>query len=526
MKTSPIGPFAGLSNRRPDHALFSEDRGFFLAVAENVDLTKAGDLVVRKIPDLIQAMTAPHSLFDGLMVRESSLYAVTLPSYAETFKRLLSSNSPMSYAAINGSTYFSNGTDSGWVDSDGTVRPLGLPTPASPTVTGISGTLFAGKYQVCISYANSTTGEEGGISPSTMQELATNGALRIALPGATDGATHVKVYVSPINGGVPLLQTTVEASTTSVDLTSFSFSGRESAQRIEAPLPAGSRIFEFNGRLCSANGNDLFIGLPYRHGYYLPLSGRIHFPAPISVAIGNQSGIFVAADKTYFIAGGDPSNAEGLRDVLPYGAIPGTEFVLPHKENIVVGWMSTKGFVLAGSDGSVSAVSADEVDVVLPVRGVSAVIENDGRRRVYSCGYVLHLDAGNAVTTYSDDYAITSVSGSYATMVDGVYSLDSDNSADWRISLGRHNFGSELLNSMPAAYVGSAGDRPIQMRVTSRQGTFGYKARTKSSNIQQHRIDPGKGLRDNWFEIELFNTGSDDRIATVSFATPASTRRI
>ena len=526
MKTSKIGPFAGLSNRRPDHALFSEERGYFLPVAENVDLTKAGDLVVRKIPELIQAMTAPHSLFGRLMVRSGSLYAITLPSYAETFKRLLSSNDPMSYASINGSTYFSNGTDSGRIDADGTVRPWGLPTPTAPTVTGIAGTLFAGKYQVCVSYANSTTGEEGGVSPSTMLELSTDGALRVTLPGATDGATHVKVYASPVNGGAPLLQTTVTANTAFVDLSAISFSGRESAQRIEAPLPAGSRIFDFNGCLCSVSGSTLYVGIPYRPGYYLPLSGRIHFPAAISVAIGNQSGIFVAADKTYFIAGGDPANAEALRDVLPYGAVTGTEFTLPHQENIVVGWMGNKGFVLAGSDGSVNDVSSDEVDVSLPVRGVSVVLENDGRRRVYSCGYVLHLDAGNAVTTYSSDYAITSASDGYATMTDGLYLLAGQNPAAWRGSLGRHDFGSEALKSMPAVYVGAAGSRPVQVRVTSRQGSFSYKARTKSSDIQQHRIDPGKGLRDNWFQIELFNSGSDDRIATVSFATPASTRRV
>lgn len=525
MKSSPIGPFAGINNRRQDYALFDKERGFFLRAAENVDLTADGALVVRRAPELIQAMSAPHSLFRRLLVRAGSLYAITLPSYAETFKRLLASNAPMSYAEINGSTYFSNGVDSGRIDADGTVRPWGLPTPAAPTVTGISGTLFAGKYQVRVSYSNSVTGEEGGVSPATSAELSAAGALRVALPAATEGATHVNVYVSSVNGGVEMLQATVAAGTATVDVTAITANKREASQRIEAPLPAGSRVFEFNGRLCSVDGSTLYVGLPYRPGYYLPLSGHIHFPAAISVAIGNQSGIFVAADKTYFIAGGDPESAEVVRDVLPYGAVPGTEFAMP--DDVVVGWMGAKGFVMAAPDGSAKAVTADDVDVTLPARGVSFVMDSDGRDRVFSCGYVLHLERGG-VTTYSSDYAITSASDGYATMADGLYRIEGDAPASaWRIHLGKHKFGSDALKHVPAVYVGASGGRYIQLRVTTpRQGAFSYRARSKSADIQIHRIDPGKGLKDNWFELELFNQDSDDVIASVSFATENSTRRI
>lgn len=527
MKTTEIGPFAGINNRRPDYALFDKDRGFFLRSAENVDLTDSGTLIVRREPQLIQAMSSPHSLFRRLMVRASSLYLITLPSYAETFKRLLSSNAPMSYAEINGSTYFSNGTDSGRVDADGTVRPWGLPTPMAPTVTGISGALFAGKYSVRVSYSNSATGEEGGISPATSFDLSTAGALRVSLPATTDGATHANVYVSSVNGGIELHQIAVTTGTASVDITAIAGNKREASQRIEAPLPAGTRIFEFNGRLCSVGDKVLYIGLPYRPGYYLPLAGRVPFPESISIAIGNQSGIFVASDKTYFIAGGDPDSAEAVREVLPYGAVPGTEFVLPNKENIVVGWMGSNGFVLATSDGGVTAVTENDVDVILPERGVSVALESHGRHRVYSCGYVLHMNR-SGLTTYTG-FEFTSFSGDdYGTKADGVYRIEGEGPADaWRIGLGRHDFGSAAIKTIPAVYVGASGDRPIQLRITTeRQGSFSYKARTKSAGLKIHRIDPGKGLRDNWHELELFNQSSDDEIASVSVATAASKMRI
>lgn len=528
MKTTKIGPFAGISNRRPTYALIDEDKGFFVPSANNVYLTNAGTFVVRREPELIQAMSAPHSLFRGLMVRGGSLYSVTLPTYAETFKKVLSNNSPMSYAEINGSVYYSNGTDSGRIDQAGVVRPWGLPTPSSPTLSVISGSLLVGKYNIAISYSNEDTGEEGGVSSWATYDLASAGAIRVQLPGATDGATHVNIYASSVNGSDLTLQSTVAASTTSADITAITHNKREISQRVEQPLPAGSRIFEFNGCLCSVNGKELYVGLPYRHGYYLPLSGRVSFPENISIATGNQSGIYVAADKTYLLAGNDPSNSDLVNDVLPYGAIAGTEFTLTNEENIIVGWMGEKGFVLASSDGSVKAVTDDEVSVSgLPSRGVSIVFESDNLYRVYSCGYCMNLRS-SGMTTFTG-YDITSYSNGYVTKSDGVYLAEGSLPApNYIINLGKNNFGSEELKHIPSIYIGASSGDKIGLRITTRrQGAYEYLSRSYSEELGMHRIDPGRGLKDSWFELELF---SDDpsfaEIASISFNAPKSTRRI
>lgn len=522
MDTKPFGPFLGINNRLPDFSLATKD-GYWLRAADNIEITNAGTVQRRKVPVLAQAMTGAHSLFGDMYIRASVLYRATFSPFAETLVKVLASNDRMSYCVINGDTYYSNGTDFGRVAADGSVYPWALSTPSSPTVAPITGALFKGKYQVAVSYANATTGEEGGVSASTNYELSAVGGLRITLPAATIGATHINVYVSTVNGSIPMLQTTVAAGTTTVDVTAHA-TGRESNQRYEAPLPAGTRLFEFNGRLCSAKGKDLFYSLPYRHGYYIPAEGRITFPEDVSIAIGNQSGVFVAADKTYFFSGQDLGAVDVVRDLLPYGAVPGTEFAIPN--NTTVGWFGEKGVVLATPDGQAAAVMADNIDLTPPASGFSIVLETRGYRRVVSCGWCLNLET-KAATTYSD-WNITSASGAYGTKADGIYTLEGEGKVDAYVDLGKVNFGAENLKHLPACYATVASGEPVVLRVTTpAEDEYDYPARGCDEALRVQRIDPGRGLRENYYGLKLMNTeGSDFTLASVSFAPVASGRRI
>lgn len=523
MQTLPLGPFLGINNRLPDFALNVKDKGSYLRAADNVEVTNAGNVVRRKAPVLLQAMTAPHSLYGSFFVRASVLYKAAFAPYSETLVKVLSSNDLMSYAVINGDTYYSNGTDSGRISAAGTYYPWALPTPAAPTVTPTTGTLFKGWYQVAVGYVNSVTGEEGGVSASTNYHLTADGGLLITLPAATTGATHINVYVSTVNGSIPMLQTTVATGTASVTINTHTL-GRESNQRYEAPLPAGTRLFVHNGRLCSVKGKDLFYSLPYRPGYYLPAENRIPFPEDVSIAVPNQGGVYVASDKTYFFAGQDLGAVEVVRDVLPYGAVPGTEFSVPNKT--LAGWFGEKGVVLATPDGQVEAVMSDNIDLTPPDSGFSVVLETRGYRRVVSCGWCLNLDS-LAATTYSD-WGITSASGGYGTKADGIYTLEGEGTVDAFVDLGRQNFGAENLKHMPACYLSVASPEPMMLRVTTPSGDeYDYLARSSDENLVVQRVDVGKGLRENYYGLKVYNTeGSDFTLASVSFAPVASGRRI
>lgn len=525
MKTLPKGPFLGINNRLPAYALHKEKVGDFLRGAVNVDVDNAGSLRRRRAATLVQALVAPHSLHmtsdtTGYMVRGSSIYAITLPAYSETLFKVLTSNNPVSWLELAGHLYYSNGVDSGRISS-GVWYPWALPTPTAPSVSSIAGGLGNGAYQVVVSYCNSATGEEGGVSPATRHSLATIGGLRVTLPGATPGATHINVYVSTVNGSVPLLAATVTAGTPTVDL-AVPATGREANERFEAPLPAGTQLFEFNGCLCSVNGSDVFEGIPYRHGYYLKTEGRIPFPAAVSNAVPAENGVYVVADKTYWLQGAVMTKAEIVKDVLPYGGVPGTAFVMD-KDAHQVGWFSRDGIVLADTMGQVKALMADNVALTAPASGVSALFSDGGYNRVVSCGWCLNLDT-MAATRYTG-YDFDSISRGYATKPDGIYALAGAGKVAWTIDLGKDNFGTEAIKTMPAAYLGYASDEPISLRVQTTEHDYTYSARSCSSDLQIHRVDPGKGLSANWFDLSLVGE-YDFTLATVSFAPVASNRRI
>jgi len=525
MKTIKLGPFLGINNQLPDFEL-SAETGRFLRSADNVNITDRGNITRRKAYSLVQSLSAPHSLFNGYLVRGSALYAVTLPGYSETLVKVLTSNARMSYCEFAGDVYYSNGTDSGRIASSGAIYPWGLPTPAAPSASSIAGALFAGKYQVSVSYSNSVTGEEGGVSARTVHTLPAVGGIRVSVPGSTAGATHANVYVSTVNGSIPLLAATVALGTATVDITSDA-TGRDASSRREEPLPAGTRIFMFNGRLCSVNGKTLYYGVPHRPGYMQADTvedGRIEFSENISVAIGNQMGLYVATDKTYFFQGTDLGAVELVRDALPHGAVPGTEFELPHKP--VVGWFGPYGFVLADTQGQCEIPMEKSVDLTPPASGVSAVFETLGLRRVVSCGWCMNLGSG-AATTYSD-FDFTSISDGYGTKSDGIYLLESSGKVDAVVGLGKENFGTENETRVPYAYLGCTSDAPLELGVTTPDDEdLRYVARSCGDTMDVHRVDLGKGLRANWLDLTIRNTdGSDFTLATVSFAPVASGRRI
>lgn len=531
MKTTPIGPFLGINNRLPDYALRKNTAtvsGNYLSVAENVDIDNAGRLRRREADDLVQAMTAPHSMFGEYLVRASAMYQVTFEPYTETLVKTLSSNARMSWHEEGLDLFYSNGTDSGRI-SQGQFYALGMATPAAPTVSSIAGTMLAGTYQVAVSFYNNTTGEEGGVSPSNNPELVSAGGLRVTLPSAPASATHINVYVSTVNGSVPMLSGSYAAGTTYADFTATPAAMREANTRFEAPLPAG-RLFFSNGRLCSFKDNIVYIGQPYRYGYYDIVSGWAQFKDDVTVCVANQLGTYVATTANTYWVPGDLGNVQDtLREPFPFGAVLGTEWRHPATSD--VGWFSENGFIVANTQGEAVPVTFDVLDVeVVPDEGCSNVRWTKGYVRVYSCGHCLNLE-NNYVTQYVD-YDFTSFAGDYGTKIDGIYNLTQSKPVNAKIGLGKQDFKTEDLKHLPAIYLGGTSDAPLEMQVVwpDAKGVlqdYTYPARNCGADTRVQRVDVGKGARSNWFDLTVYNQiGSDFTLATVSFSPLASGRKI
>ena len=539
MNTQALGPFLGVNNRLPASALHVPKVGDWLRSADNVEITNAGTIVRRKVASLIQAMTGAHSLHmmdgaNGYLVRDAVLYKVTLPTYSETLVKVLSVNDSMSYADIAGMLYASNGTDIGRISGGSWITAL--PTPIEPTATTIGGWLEPGMYQVAVSYvrlSGSNLIEEGGVSAAHQITLTTQGGIRVNLPDSVAGATHINVYLTQANGEITYLAGFVPVGTPILDLISLP-TGREApirfdsngAKQIEAPLPPGE-LFTSLGRLCSIVGNSVYVGIPFRPGYYLPIEGAIHFTSPVSVAIENQNGTYICADKTYWIPGDLLASQERMVHALPYGAVQGTAFRHPDKP--LVGWFGANGIVLADPAGQCVALTEEAITVTAPDSGIATVIKGD-YTRVVSCGWSTNLD-NKAATTVSD-WGFTSTSGGYGTKADGIYRLDGTGNVAWSIGLGKKNLGTETFKHLPAVYAGMAAESPMELTVNyvderGEAQEYTYASRDYAAELQMQRFDTGKGIRSNWFDLSLSNSdGADFTLASISFAPAASTRRI
>jgi hypothetical protein len=168
----------------------------------------------------------------------------------------------------------------------------------------------------------------------------------------------------------------------------------------------------------------------------------------------------------------------------------------------------------------------DSIGLTPPAFGAALVLQTDGYARVVSCGWCLNL--GNNAATRYEGVEITSASRGYVTLADGLYALDGVGTVDAHVDLGKEDFGSENMKALPACYLGVTSDTPMEMRVsTPEHEDYRYEARSSAENIRIQRVDPGRGLMSNWYDLSIYNTeGSDFTLASVSFAPAASGRRI
>lgn len=548
MKTAKLGPFvSGMNTRAADYALPKNQYGAQVACRDalNLDVLDSGHLRTRDEASLVQAFAGAHSGWsDGtrsLLVRSSALYRVTgFAPYAETLIKVLTNDNPMTYAAVNGEVWLSNGTDFGRLSAGNVWSDHAMPSPAAPTLAATTGSLPAGKYQVALCYSKAD-GEEGGQSPSATIELASTGGITVPLPAALAGASHIRVFCSSVNGTEVYLHSTVAVGTASVTLTTPA-TGRTGRSGWLTTLPPGRLVYG-NGRLFSFSGSAVYWSEPFALGLYNPVKNFALFPQAVTVVAPNQNGTYICADKTYWFAGADIDKPEIIRDVLPYGAALGSQFAHPSKP--IVGWYGSNGVVVGDSNGEVKAVQEEHVAADSATSAASCVREVDGLEHVVvvlngtvtknplsrlasaASSYSVNLNNG-ASSRYdlTHNTMFLAHDGNYYTLhSDGIYRLVDATTTEWVVDIGKLDFGSQQLKHVSNAYVGAASEDKVSLVVGVEGSEYTYAARSSSAELQQQRFDTGKGLRANWFNMTLTGSGAVE-IADFNVPVAATTRRI
>ena len=258
---------------------------------------------------------------------------------------------------------------------DGSVlRPWGVPTVFSqpvPTITG--GGLSVGTYQAAVTIVNAQ-GEEGGTTSPIQITVQDGQGLAFAPPGLAPGEKY-RLYVSPNAAETLYLQ--YEGTEAYTVTTLRDDTARLDNLNLIAPQ-GGDQIATFNGLILLADGDILWHTLPFRPHLLDRSNSFFQYSAPITVVVPVQTGVFVCADKTYFLtaAGTDQLSQTKCAD---YGAVAGTAAVLPDGRAM---WMTPYGLAIGAIDGSVTLVSAANFVPQLAQEGASGVIDHNGNQMV------------------------------------------------------------------------------------------------------------------------------------------------
>lgn len=387
----PVGPFLGLNNllSPTQMATYEGGRktGDYLRVADNIDVTDSQTLRRREGWQKVLDGQQMHSLYgldDGtaLVVDYDSLYRVSATGALINKEALLGFLTPglsMSYCKVAGQIVMSNSVDI-WTMKGDAISKLAINLPGrlpDISVAVGAGAMPAGLYQIYITFKH-RDGRESGSSQPAQVSVPANGAIRIhGLPHQADaGVQWVCLYMTQANGDVFYLVDTVAIGTAEVNIPVLPSGGTRCMTERMHPIPAGHIVREHRGRLLVANANVLYRSQPWAYGLYKPAEDYIPFPSPITVLEPVTGGVYVVADKTYFIA---EDFADGIREVLPFGAAAGT---VAQVDDTGVYWFSDRGLVLAGADGQVRQLHSERLTVEPAKNAALMVREENGLRQV------------------------------------------------------------------------------------------------------------------------------------------------
>lgn len=376
-KTERHGPFLGINNRLPDFALGVSERGRkagdWLRNAVNVDLTDAGTLKLRPGPARRIECSDAHSLWDD---GRQAYYVDGDTLYRYPREAVLSGLTPRLRASYDadprGGVFWSNGVTIGRIEG-AQALPLGVPTPnpAPGIAADGGGSLPGGKYIVAV-VAVSALGEHSPPTDPVQIDVPENGVIEIA--GLTG---QCAVFMSPQNGDELYLAAQTDQPATAIyALPEFG----PTIQTLELqPMPPGQIVRWADGRLLVASGSTLIYSDRYMPALFNPLRDYIPFAQRITVMEPCGGGVFIVADKTYFLSGVGRLDAQ-LPELLPYGAIEGTASRSPWDESVT--WFSERGLVVGSPDGTVKNVQEDVIAVGAAEYGASFFVERDGMRQI------------------------------------------------------------------------------------------------------------------------------------------------
>lgn len=232
----------------------------------------------------------------------------------------------------------------------------------------VPGNMKPGIYKIAVtSVAN---GRESGVIPAIVR-VGDGQAIAVTTSADTDS----RLYSSVANGQTLYYQgkaTVYNDITHPVDDT----------ERLETamlePLPFCENLTSYKGLILGSSGRTLYHTQPLLPHLHNPETDYIQFPSDITLIASVNSGIYVCADKTYFIASiGSPEMYQSVS--TNFGAIAGTYVSLP---NGSAAWFSEYGQVIAGDGGVIELINQGSYSPDTAQEGAAGLLEHNGNQMI------------------------------------------------------------------------------------------------------------------------------------------------
>jgi len=203
---------------------------------------------------------------------------------------------------------WTNGLESGKIDSTGAYQPWSLTRPAAPTLGETSGTLPAGRYRVSVLYVDAN-GVEHAASESAVITLASPAAITVDVPAPDSEAALIRVFASKTNGTDLFFVGSAVPGVFPVTVSDVAVSDEPLRTRGFSPVVPGDGIFSFGGMVITFHGRYLQPSFgPAIHLFELHRTEEER-PGVIQAGGGLEFGFWLVCERGAYFTKGDVPGA-------------------------------------------------------------------------------------------------------------------------------------------------------------------------------------------------------------------------
>lgn len=230
-----------------------------------------------------------------------------------------------------------------------------------------SGSLRTGRYKVAAT-VNGNDGEESGADIYFI-DVPDNSSILVT------SNTDVNVYATEQNSETLYYQGVANPDYAILKVASDT---KRLATGNMFPFPYVTNLISYHGVMVGSIDNYLYFSVPFMPHLIRAERGFLQYPQPISIIAPVADGIYVVADKTYFISNLENDQIMQLK-VADFNAVAGSYVPLPDGR---AAWFSRYGQVFAGMSGQITTPNKGIYAPEVKASGAAGYIEHNGKQLI------------------------------------------------------------------------------------------------------------------------------------------------